>query len=153
MYSIVNLLFVQKILNCACFFMHFLFHASINETWQPQTCHESGVLRKITHIFFLLHGSQLTILVFFLSHILISLVSMRFCLTVKLFLQSTSVWSQGLVESSSAGLANLFSMMSQKTQSVSHNNNTITIFFYLLQLIITYNTIVFMEFEYLYQPS
>ncbi len=61
-------------------------HASIAETWQPQTCHESGVLRKkITHILLfsfvflpMKHNSckenQLTMLIilhlfFFSSHV------------------------------------------------------------------------------------
>ncbi len=82
----------------------------IAEAWQPQTCRES---RKQSPMFFSIlcfslwnrtrarraSWQRLLSLFFFSSHVWSREWSR---VTVKLFLQSTSVWSHGLLESSSA---------------------------------------------------
>ncbi len=90
-----------------------MLRASIAETWQPQTCRESREHHPYSFVYFVFHcetertpgepadNVDCPLFVFLLLSRLISRVSVRSRVTVKSFLQSSSVRSRGLLESSS----------------------------------------------------
>ncbi len=92
---------------------HLMLRASTAEAWQPQTCHESREHHPYSFLYFVsslwnrtrarraADNVDCPLFVFLLKSRLISWVSVRSRVTVKSFLQSSSVWSHGLLESSS----------------------------------------------------